>query len=121
MERAVRDGGGEHSAQRLGGGSVGLGAAVFDLDDIGGEHGFDRTRRSRVVLPSLCWRLTSMRNPGLGAIGGKRIAAVQQFLRLDACQPIRAQPVDGLKADDSLLRIRAERAVRPRRSGSPDR
>ena len=45
-------------------------------------------------------------------IGGKRIAAVQQFLRLDACQPIRAQPVDGLKADDSLLRIRAERAVR---------
>ena len=45
-------------------------------------------------------------------IGGKRIAAVQQFLRLDACQPIHAQPVDGLKADDSLLRIRAERAVR---------
>ena len=44
-------------------------------------------------------------------IGGKRVAAVEQLLRLCARQTVGAQPVDGLKPGDGLLRVCAEGAV----------
>ena len=44
-------------------------------------------------------------------IGGKRVAAVEQLLRLCARQPVGAQTVDGLKPGDGLLRVCAEGAV----------